>query len=61
MNLVNTRVIHTRAHDAILFTTERPQSEKYKINVLYKGAVLWNQLTVTERNFHSYIYPLKAI
>ena len=55
MNLVNTRVIHTRAHDAILFITERPNSEKYKINVLYKGAVLWNELTVPERNFHSYI------
>ena len=54
MNIVNIRIVHTRAHDAVLFNTERPQSEKYKNNVLYKGAVLWNQLSVPERNFHSY-------
>ena len=47
-------MIQTRAHDALLFITERPQSEKFKNNVLYKGAVFWNELTVHERTFHSY-------
>ena len=54
MNIVNTRIIQTRGHDALVFTTERPMSEKYKNTVLYKGATLWNCLTVVERYIQSY-------
>ena len=50
----NIKVTHTRAHDVLIFTTERPLSEKYKTNVLYKGAMLWNLLTVHIRNIESY-------
>ena len=53
MNIVNTRVIQTRAYDAISFDTECPKSEKYKNNVLYKGATLWNLLTIPERYIES--------
>ena len=54
MNLVNTKVIQTRAHGAVLFNTERPNSEKLKNNAVYKGAITWNQLTVPERNILTY-------
>ena len=55
MSLVNSIVINTRAHDALLFTTVRPNSEKYKNNVLYKGAILWNARSPTLRNIESYV------
>ena len=54
MSIVNVRVIHTRAHDALLFNTERPQSEKYKNNVLYKGPTIWNSLSANTRNILDY-------
>ena len=38
-NIVNNREICTRAHDAVLFTNVKPNSEKYKTNILYKGAL----------------------
>ena len=53
-NIVNSRIINTRLHDALLFVNERPNSEKYKNNVLYKGPILWNSQTVYERSFQSY-------
>ena len=40
VEIVNSRVINTRIHNALLFITEKPNSEKYKNNVLYKAAVL---------------------
>ena len=52
--IVNTRQINTRAHDAILFLTIRPNSEKYKVNVYYRGALLWNEMSVKERSIESY-------
>ena len=54
MDIVNIRQVHTRAHDAILFITNRPNSEKYKLNVYYKGALLWNDMTVPELSFETY-------
>ena len=37
MNIVNSRVINTRLHDALIFVNDKPKSEKYKNTVLYKG------------------------
>ena len=54
VEFVNTRQICTRAHDATLFRTNRPNSEKYKINVFYKGAIIWNSMTVNDRSIDSY-------
>ena len=54
VNIVNTRNIRTRAHDALIFKTERPQNEKYKRNIFYKGALSWNSLPVYERNIETY-------
>ena len=56
VNIINSRVINTQLHNALLFTNEKPNSEKYKNNVLYKGSILWNSHTVEVRNFQSYDY-----
>ena len=39
IHIVNTRNVKTRAHDAILYTTKKPNNEKFKRNVYYKGAL----------------------
>ena len=52
--ILNVRNVCTQAHDAALFTTDRPNSEKYKNNVLYKGATLWNSQPVQIRNIQTY-------
>ena len=44
VNIVNTRNVRTRAHDALIFKTERPQNVKYERNILYKDALSWNSL-----------------
>ena len=53
-NIVDTRNIRTRAHDAILFNTNMPLCEKFKHNIFYYGARLWNQLPVKERKIEEY-------
>ena len=54
VSIVNSRVVNIRLHDALLFINEKPNSEKYKNNVFYKGPLLWNARTVAERNIQSY-------
>ena len=54
LEIVNTRPVNTRAHGATLFVTIRPNSEKYKMNIFYKGALLWNNMNVMERNIATY-------
>ena len=49
-HIVNNRNLRTRAHDAVLFITNKPNNEKYKRNIYYKGALSWNSLPATERN-----------
>ena len=53
VTIVNTRDVRTQAHDALLYTTNKPNNEKYKRNVLYKGALSWNKLPVNERNINN--------
>ena len=55
-DMLDLRDIRTRAHDATLFVTNRPQCEKYKSNVFYYGARLWNQLPVYEREIYIFVY-----
>ena len=52
--IVNNRNVFTRAHQALLYTTQKPNSEKYKINVFYKGALAWNGLSVQIRKSQTY-------
>ena len=54
VDIVNSRVINTRGHDALVFINSRPNSEKFKNNVLYKGPVLWNARSVQDRNIETY-------
>ena len=54
LEIVNNRQVFTRLHDATLFVTNRPKSEKYKINVLYKGALIWNSMSIEERAVETY-------
>ena len=51
---IDIRNIRTRAHDATLYMITRPFCEKYKNNVFYYGARLWNQLPVFERKIDTY-------
>ena len=53
-DIVNNRNVHTRAHEALLFTKHKPNSEKYKKNVFYKGAIAWNCLSVQLRKIQTY-------
>ena len=54
VSIVDDRPIRTRAHDAILYKTVRPNNEKYKRNVFYYGARMWNDLPVKERKTQTY-------
>ena len=54
VDIINKRKVNTRAHDALLFTTHKPQNEKYKQNVHYRGAISWNNLPSIERNIPEY-------
>ena len=52
--LLNVRNLRTRLHDAPVFLTVKPGCEKYKTNVFYKGATLWNSLPTHTRNIETY-------
>ena len=54
VEIVNTRNVYTRAHDAVLYVTHKPNSEKYKKNVFYKGPIAWNSLSVQIRKTQTY-------
>ena len=54
MSIVNTREIYTRAHDALLFTTVKPKNQTCKKSVLYRGAMLWNSLSIEVRSIEDF-------
>ena len=51
--IVNRRNIQTRANDALLFITIRPNNKKHKWNIYYKGAQTWNGLSVKSRQIET--------
>ena len=51
---LNKRNVRTRLHDAPVFTTVKPNNDKYKNNVFYNGAVKWNNLASHIRNIETY-------
>ena len=51
---LNNRNVRTRLHDAPVFITSKPNSEKYKANVFYNGAISWNDLPVHIRNIETH-------
>ena len=54
VEIVNNRNVRTRAHDALVFKTVKPNNEKFKRNIYYKGALSWNNLPVHERNVDTF-------
>ena len=49
-NLLKPKAVNTRLHDAPVFNTYKPNNEKAKCNVIYKGAIKWNKLNSISRN-----------
>ena len=49
VNLLDTRDINTRQHDAPSFTVKFPNAESFKRSVQYNGSVTWNDLPVAIR------------
>ena len=44
--------INTRLHNAPVFWQYKPINEKARLNVLYRGALLWNGLPANKRNMN---------
>ena len=53
--LMNTREIRTRAHDAPLFNVTIPRCEAFKRSIRYFGSQEWNSLAPAIRNTDSYL------
>ena len=49
-SLLKQKAVNTRLHDAPVFNTYKPNNEKVKNNLLYKGAIKWNELASAHRN-----------
>ena len=49
-NLLKKPVIITRLHQAPVFWYYKPNNEKARLNVFYRGALSWNNLTANVRN-----------
>ena len=49
-NLLKRTNIRTRLHQAPVFKTYKPNNEKARQNILYRGASLWNELPSNDRN-----------
>ena len=54
LEILDIRDIRTRADENILYITDRPQCEKYKKNIFYYGACIWNKLPVKERKIQKF-------
>ena len=52
---LDVRRIFTRRRDAPIFHIKRPFCEKYKMNVFYYGANLWNELPVETRKIETVV------
>ena len=52
--MINRRNIRTRLHDAIVFKLYKPNNEKSRQNVIYRGALEWNKLNKEQRLLANY-------
>ena len=48
--LLKHSLLNTRLHNAPVFWQYKPVNEKARLNVLYRGALLWNNLSAFRRN-----------
>ena len=51
-NLLKFTRIKTRLHFAPAFNTYKPNNEKARANVIYRGAIEWNNLPAIEKNLN---------
>ena len=49
-NLLKKSNVRTRLHIAPVFWYYKPNNEKVRLNIFYRGALAWNSLPATERN-----------
>ena len=54
IDLIKRRNIRTRLHAAIVFKFYKPNSEKSRQNVIYRGAIEWNKLGKEQRLLANY-------
>ena len=50
IDLIKKTNVRTRLHQAPVFQTYKPNNEKARQNILYRGACLWNELPANDRN-----------
>ena len=50
VDLIKETIVHTRLHQAPVFKTYKPNNEKARQNILYRGACLWNEMPANDRN-----------
>ena len=60
--LLITSIYNTRLHQAPVFRLYKPNNEKAKQNIMYRGALAWNSLSAVNRNrqFTSFMLWLKG-
>ena len=51
-NLIKTPLVQTRLHMALVFNTYKPNNEKARANIIYRGPIEWNKLPAIERNLN---------
>ena len=49
--LIKPKKVNTRLQDGLVFNTYKPNNEKSKSSVLYRGAIQWNTLKAKIRNY----------
>ena len=59
--LLKTATVNTRLHQGPVFNLYKPNIEKAKQNIIYRGATLWNKLPAETRNkeFSTFVAWLK--
>ena len=50
--LLKKKIRETRMHSAPVFSTYKPNNEKARNNIMYKGAIEWNNLPADVRNLN---------
>ena len=57
-NLLKITPRRTRLHMAPVFNQYKPVNEKARLNVLYRGAILWNNLPAENRNMEFNVFKV---
>ena len=43
-------IVRTRLHQAAVFKSYKPNTDKARQNIMYRGALIWNSLSAQDRN-----------